>query len=218
MKKKLNILCFIVMLVLSYSVLEAVYYMGIGFKSGVELGMSTKMNVQRRQELMHLENINLLPRNLSRNFLTDSVYNAKTGKYIPASFGQMTVSVDTQPSIVLKVFSVSATLTDFVTTVWAIILFIRIVVSINKSEIFNWKNVRRIRRLGVLLIVSFACTFLTAFLTVYNVEKVFSSMHYTLCLTDMVKITSLVLGLTALIVAEVFAIGLKMKEEQELTI
>ncbi len=218
MKKKLNILCFIVMLVLSYSVIEAVYYMGIGFKSGVELGLSAKMNMQRKQELMHLENINLLPRDLSNNFLTDSIYNAKTGKYIPATYGQLTVSVDTQPSIVLRILSVIASLTDFVTTIWAIILFIRIVVSINKSEIFNWKNVRRIRCLGILLIISFACTFLTAFLTVYNVEKVFSSLHYSLCLTDMVKITSLVLGLTALIVAEVFAIGLKMKEEQDLTI
>ena len=34
----------------------------------------------------------------------------------------------------------------------------------------------------------------------------------------MVSTTMLVLGLSALIVAEVFAIGLKMKEEQDLTI
>ncbi len=34
----------------------------------------------------------------------------------------------------------------------------------------------------------------------------------------MVHITALVLGITPLFVAEVFAIGLKMKEEQDLTI
>ena len=37
-------------------------------------------------------------------------------------------------------------------------------------------------------------------------------------LSDMVNTTTLVLGISTLIVAEVFAIGLKMKEEQELTI
>lgn len=39
-----------------------------------------------------------------------------------------------------------------------------------------------------------------------------------LALSDMVVITTLVPGLTAMIVAEVFSIGLKMKEEQDLTI
>ena len=90
--------------------------------------------------------------------------------------------------------------------------------SINKSDIFNWKNVRRLRRLGILLIIGFVCTFLLAFLSFHNVEKVFSVTGYSLSMADMVHITSLVLGISALIVAEVFAIGLKMKEEQELTI
>ena len=56
------------------------------------------------------------------------------------------------------------------------------------------------------------------FLSFHNVEKVFSVTGYSLSMADMVHITSLVLGISALIVAEVFAIGLKMKEEQELTI
>lgn len=64
----------------------------------------------------------------------------------------------------------------------------------------------------------FVCTFLLAFLSFHNVEKVFSVTGYSLSMADMVHITSLVLGISALIVAEVFAIGLKMKEEQELTI
>ena len=87
-----------------------------------------------------------------------------------------------------------------------------------QGVIFNWKNVRRLRRLGVLLIIGFVCTFLLAFLSFHNVEKVFSVTGYSLSMADMVHITSLVLGISALIVAEVFAIGLKMKEEQELTI
>lgn len=80
------------------------------------------------------------------------------------------------------------------------------------------ENVRRLRRLGVLLIIGFVCTFLLAFLSFHNVEKVFSVPGYSLSMADMAHITSLVLGISTLIVAEVFAIGLKMKEEQELTI
>ena len=58
--------------------------------------------------------------------------------------------------------------------------------SINKSDIFNWKNVRRLRRLGVLLIIGFVCTFLLAFLSFHNVEKVFSVTGYSLSMADMV--------------------------------
>ena len=217
MKKKLNILCVIVMLVLGYSVIDAAYYVGTGFKAGIELGTNKKLAMAKKQELMHLQVISLMPKHMS-NILSDSIYNAKTGKYLPASYGQLAVSVDTHPSITVRVMSALAGLTDFITTVWAVVLFIRIIIAINKSDIFNWRNVRRIRRLGIMLIIGFGCTLFMALLTAYSVGKVFDSSNYSLYVTDMVKITSLVLGITALIVAEVFAIGLKMKEDQDLTI
>ena len=134
------------------------------------------------------------------------------------AYGQMIVSVNTQPSVLSRIVSLLILILNYVAIVWAVVLFIRLIVSINKSDIFNWKNVRRLRRLGILLIIGFVCTFLLAFLSFHNVEKVFSVTGYSLSMADMVHITSLVLGISALIVAEVFAIGLKMKEEQELTI
>lgn len=69
-----------------------------------------------------------------------------------------------------------------------------------------------------MLIIGFSCTLFVTLLTAYSVKEVFASDNYSLYMTDMVKITSLVLGITAFIVAEVFAIGLKMKEDQDLTI
>lgn len=218
MKRKLNFLCVIVMLVLSYSVLEAVYFLSLGFKTGIELGMNSKISAVQKEELMHLETLHLLPKDMSNSLLKDSILNEKSGQYVPVSYDEMIVSVNAQPSFLVKSISVLAVLGDFVTVIWAVILFIRIIIAINKSEIFNWRNVRRLRRLGVLLIIGFACSFLKSLLTVYNVEKVLSLTNYSLSIADMVHTTSLVLGLSALIVAEVFAIGLRIKEEQELTI
>ena len=57
-----------------------------------------------------------------------------------------------------------------------------------------------------------------AYSNMASVSKVFSIPGYDLSLVDLVSITTLVLGLCSLIVGEVFAIGLKMKEEQDLTI
>lgn len=218
MKRRLNILCLIVLLVLGYSVAETAYYVGMGAKAGFEKGFNKETSEEERNELSNMQIVQLLPEYFGETILKDSVYNAKSGEYVPAAYAQIIVSVNTQPVAWFKPVSILIFFIDFVAIIWAFVLFIRLIIAINRSNIFNWKNVRRLRRLGVLLIVGFCCNLLTAFLSVYNVEKVFAISGYSLTMGDMVQITSLVLGLSALIVAEVFAIGLKMKEEQELTI
>ena len=102
--------------------------------------------------------------------------------------------------------------------IWAIVLFIRWVVAVNRSDIFTWHNVRRLRRMGVLLLASCALTWLLEYLTVHALRQVFALPGYELTLAGSVSLSVLLLGLCSLIVAEVFAIGLRMKEEQDLTI
>lgn len=130
----------------------------------------------------------------------------------------MVVSVDSKPTVWESITDKVLNFLQLIMYVWAIVLFIRLIISINKSDIFKWRNVRRLRRMGIALIIGFCCTFITAYLNLCSVEKVFSLRGYELGISDMVSTTMLVLGLSALIVAEVFAIGLKMKEEQDLTI
>ena len=166
MKRRLNILCVIVVLVLSYSVFETGYYFIVGVKAGVEAGIDGNASEASQKKLM----------NMKLNFL------------------------------------------HIVICVWSIVLFVRLVISINKSDIFNWKNVHRLRLLGAALIISFCTALLPAYLTFRSVGNVFSVHGYELHLSDTVNTTTLVLGISTLIVAEVFAIGLKMKEEQDLTI
>lgn len=218
MKKRLNVFCVIVLLVLGYSVIEATYYVSIGMKAGFEKGFGNETSKEEREKMANLHVVQLLPDNFGEVVFLDSIYNEKSGEYIPASYSQMFVSVDAQPGLLSRAVSVILAMADFVAVIWAIVLFIRLIVAINRSAIFNWKNVRRLRRLGILLIISFACTLSMAFLSTYQIEKVFAAPGYSLIMGDMVQITSLVLGLSALIVAEVFAIGLKMKEEHDLTI
>ena len=187
MKRRLNILCLVVMLVLSYSVLEQGYYIFLGAKMGaqtrLELGKKGS-DIAAYKELMNLKVVNLIP---------SSMESFVVAKYL---------------LIYLHLgFSL-----------WAVVLFIRLIISINKSDIFNWRNVRRLRRLGMALVVSFCCTFASSYLDFIGIDTVFSLHGYELSLSELVSTTTLVLGLCSLIVGEVFAIGLKMKEEQDLTI
>ena len=50
MKRRLNILCVIVLLVLGYSVLETTYYVGLGIKAGIEKGIDSKIDAIRSRK------------------------------------------------------------------------------------------------------------------------------------------------------------------------
>lgn len=221
MKRRLNILCIIVVLVLSYSVLEMGYYIFIGAKAGVEAVVQKGPNLATHQELMNMRYISLVPQSFSMRggeFFQDSVYNAKSGEYVPADYASMAISVDTHPSTWEVIADKLLSVLQIAMYIWAIVLFIRLIISINRSDIFNWRNVRRLRRLGIALISGFGCMFFSAYLSYYSIGEVFSLRGYDLQLSDMLDVTMLVLGLCSLIVGEVFAIGLSMKEEQDLTI
>lgn len=222
MKKRLNILCLIVMLVLGYSVLHVGYYFFIGFKLGVETVAENEEDVSKVHKMINMQYINLIPKSLSMqgnsDMFVDSVYNEKSQTYVPAAYSSMVVSIETLPSVGRTISNRLFPPLQLVLYIWAIVLFIRLVISINKSDIFNWRNVRRLRRIGGILIIAFCCTGITAYLNLRGIEEVFSLRGYELSLSDMLDTTILVVGLCSLIVGEIFAIGLRMKEEQDLTI
>ena len=195
MKRRLNILCLVVMLVLSYSVLEQGYYIFLGAKMGAQTGLE-----------------------LGKKGSDIAAYNEKSRSYVPAAYSSLMVSVDSHDSVGKVVAKYLLIYLHLGFSLWAVVLFIRLIISINKSDIFNWRNVRRLRRLGMALVVSFCCTFASSYLDFIGIDTVFSLHGYELSLSELVSTTTLVLGLCSLIVGEVFAIGLKMKEEQDLTI
>ena len=227
MKRRLNILCAVVLLVMSWSVGVSLYYMGLGMTKGVQMGLDAAREMEegktnaKLEEVNNMRTVSLLPKLLSEwkgEFFTDSVRNEKTGQYVPMAYSNLMVSVPVETPVWQRVASTVMGFLVLVASIWALVLFIRIVVSVNRSDIFNWSNVRRLRRLGILLIVVFVCVLLPEYMALCNLREVFSLESYELILSDSVKVTNLLLGLISLIVAEVFAIGLKMKEEQDLTI
>lgn len=224
MKRRLNILCVIVLFVLGYSIIEHGYYYFAGVKLGAEVGMEAGKKGIDSPEYKRLRNMKIVSvvshgyYHSGDELFTDSVYNEKSGEYVPASYSSLIVSVGTNSTFWELMKNTLFTLLHTGVSIWAIVLFIRLMISINKSDIFNWRNVRRLRFLGVALIIGFSAQFLLAYSNMVSVSKVFSIPGYDLSLSELVSITNLVLGLCSLIVGEVFAIGLKMKEEQDLTI
>ena len=148
MKKRLNLLCAIVLLVLGWSVVVTGYYMVVGAAEGVRQGWNyAKAEHEAREqgrpvtedagEMLHMKYISLLPPMLSDpdgEMLPDSVYNERTHSYIPAAYASLTVSIETRHKWVGNLLSVLI----LAANIWALVVFIRLVISINRSDIFCW--------------------------------------------------------------------------------
>ena len=216
MKRRLNILCLLVMLVFCYSVFESAYYFSNAFMAGFRVGMNAEHDKEQLERTHNMKSISLFPDDFAN--LKDSVYNEKSGKFVPAIYGKLIVSVNTPINLWFKFASMLCNFISIFTMIFSVVFFFKLIVAINNSNIFSWKNVRRLRGLGAILILNFICDALPAYISAYELSGAFSIPGYSLNLSGLVSKLTLTLGLVALIVGEIFAIGLRMKEEQDLTI
>lgn len=97
------------------------------------------------------------------------------------------------------------------------IVFILIVRNIDKTIVFDWRNVKLFRVLAGLLFVHFVFS-----TSVNYIEQIIlgagSDISFNVYAKSIPDQPAMIATLFIFIIAEVFAIGLRLKEEQELTI
>ena len=216
MKRRLNILCVLVILVLSYSVFQNIYNNSGAFVDGVKAGWEAADNSTEFSTVPeYLGGATLIPDNFA--IMTDSIFNEKTGKYTKAHIHEVTVALD-QKSNTLYNVAIIAYFLEQIALILAIIWFIKVIIQINKAHIFSWKNVKLLRKLGWVLIINFVLSVIPIISNAIDVLNGFSTPGYKIYLYDTVSYLTLTLGLVTLIIAEAFAMGLRLTQEQELTI
>lgn len=220
MKRSLNILCVLVILVLSYSVVEYLFIDGHvdafvdGFNAGYESARNGELDSET--EAMDMKTVSLIPNNYT--YFKDSIYNTVSQSYVPAHNVRMHVGFKGNEYPLQGMVETLSFLIVLIAKIAAFVWFIKLIIAINKGEIFSWKNIRRLRWLGVMLILAFVFSAIPSISSYYAIKELFALENYRLTGSDLLSSLNLVLGLVALIVAQVFAIGLRMQEEQELTI
>lgn len=106
---------------------------------------------------------------------------------------------------------------------YILMLLGRLVRSVKKNNFFTYHNVKRLRIIGVTILASQVFNWFTAYVKGWFFDNYLVStdithtMSISLNLPDLFS-SPIVIGLLILIISEAFAHGLKLKEEQELTI
>lgn len=225
MKKKLNFLCALVILVVFLVIFKTGYDFGAGIYAGIKTVQDNKNLVKEQKKkgtpVLALQKgdfrlINLVP--TKAMIQPDSILNEKTGQKIPVAYSQMIVQVNEKGNTLNMVIIGFLSFIGSICVIVALVYFIKLIISINKSTIFDWKNVKRLRIMGYALLISFFCITIPPLMDLYTVKQSVALENYMINPTFLDNIKDLFLALGCFIVAETFAIGLKLKEEQDLTI
>ena len=217
MKKQLNIICVLIFLVVGLSLVPSTYMMCKGFMDGFNYGMSQAKETHEdsSEEILTPVGINLWPKSLIGS--ADQVLNQKDQKMYQTTFLKLMVWIKPQDAGVMR-YAGWLSIAGLFFVILAVMHFYKLINAINKEVIFDWINVRRLNKIGYYLLISFAMMQAYLFLTYLTVNRVIELKGYNLNYWCDFQSMNLILGLIALLISRIFAIGLRMKEEQELTI
>ena len=218
MKKRLNFITLLIVVAIGIIIMdsEVVSLMKAaildGIHEGQENGSEIKESgrVSNKTLILSLESID--------NAMPSELLNKKNGNTMPARINRAMVKVPMETVTGLNLFwEFILAFFSFAGIIMIIYNFIRIIIAVNKSVIFEWINVKRLRRIGIGFLIMFI---ITAFLAVSQnstVLEVVDIENYKI-INSLYDGIVLMLGMISFLVAEIFAVGLKLREEQDLTI
>lgn len=216
MKKKLNLICLgIVLAVLvSMSFLFSTFY--YGFKAGIDAYEQGAAGVEKLDVTYKM--IGTMPTDVITNE-TATAINEKDGSTVSilpfiSMIGIPNEKADATDSIFLSLLDWMV----MICCIYAIVQFVKMIRNIHRNIIFDWANVKRLRRLGFSLILCFCCSLVTFAINNHLVSQAISLKDCDFSIAFQFSDPTLLIGFTSLLFAEIFAIGLKMKEENDLTI
>jgi len=151
--------------------------------------------------------------------MPDSIFDRKTGTWLPSRIIKTEICAPEKDNNSFNILWMTPVVVMVLTGFFMILFnFYLIIRAVNKSVIFAWINVKRLRRIGIGFLLSF---FAKVFAATYinNLEmNLFDVEDYNIVTSSTFEGSSLMYGMIAFLVAEVFAVGLRLKEEQDLTI
>ncbi|MDE6354974.1 MAG: DUF2975 domain-containing protein [Prevotella sp.] len=221
MKKRFNILTVTMVALVVFNIVCNLVYVSVACVDAVSQTYShsreERIGVTDALENQQPVSLKLFPTDLVSSRHT--VVNAKTGKEIPVDMGHVVAYVDksevpawTYPAEVGLMLASAAL---WLATIW---FFIKLVRNINRIEIFTWKNVSLLRRIGVLMLSAFAASYISGMISNYEAWSLVALDGYMIDWFHSFDTITLVIGFCSLISAEVFAMGLRHQEELDLTI
>lgn len=215
MNKRITAICVAIMTVAIIHVALTLYLIG----QSLGMGYSTAQDCEKHGEQMtaSASAVALIPKHLTDESAVNMM-DRHTGKSIQAWPLQVVVASKgniwaDSPAIIL-----SLSFLILVGGIMALIGMIKFVRCLYRCEVFSWHTVKYLRRTGWGMMICGGSTTFLALLQCYSAYQTFAPEYYRVNFSEHVETGYFIFSLFLLLMAEAFAQGLRLQEEQELTI
>lgn len=214
MKTKLNIYCLLIFAVI---IAELAMATDVMFSGMISANKTIEYNGRTGKAVNIYRVVSLIPNEITyRNAIT--ITDSMTKKTYKAWPTRLNIPVEGKPDLTGSIVPIISGIALLALGIITLVSFIRFVLNINHNRIFTKKNTKHLKRIGWCMILIGMLATLKYCNDAYASMQTFSLTGYSLDYSSAVYTGTLLFGLFSLVIAEAFAIGVKMKEEQELTI
>ncbi len=213
MNKKIRTYClilsFIYVFVVVYTIFTEVSSFNAGFRDGIK-------GIPR--EILH---VNLIPKQGVYSFPDKA--NEVSGKIdvrMEMKSAKLLVLNPVKFPLGIRAGYILIVISAFIMlgcSVWLPFLFFKVIRAASKGNILELKVIKRIKKIGVILILFYIADVLAYMIDALKAEFLMDLNNYNFFI-DFSGFGTLILGIVTLLLAEILQVTFKMKEDQDLTI
>lgn len=218
-KTSINILCILIIGILSVSVLLPAYYIGADFTDGVRASLELSSKNPEIDDFSHPIDVNF-ESNSDLMLQPRDTITFDDGRSLPVIVRRAYVLVEDSklPHTPVYIGEI-AFLLSLVCLVLLIIQFVKFIVNINRGKIFVEDNIKRLRRVSYYLIGISLLNVIAGLSHEYLVHSTGLTLEgYSISAFWALPFSNLLLGLLALLVAQVWSRGIELEEEVKFTV
>jgi len=217
--KRIKILCIILLIVFFGSLYQGAVMPFIeGVKYGMTIAKYEQDSQKKTDDFLMMDVVSK-----QSDYMEMSEKNLKTGETVlirPTNVSVLVHSLPEKPMwwIVLQGVYAVFTLIVLALGVWIPFLVVKILRSLQHSEVFDRTNLKRINRIGIIILAMGIIGSIIQFINIYSAQYMVNLSNYDFSYAKVIDFNAIIMGVIILIMNEVLRIAIEIKEEQDLTI
>lgn len=157
------------------------------------------------------------------DYMETSEINLKTGEAVLIRPTNISVLVNSLPEkpiwwIISQGIYAVLTLVVLALGLWIPFLVVKILRSLQHSEVFDRTNLKRINRIGIIILAMGIIGSIIQAINIYSAQHMVNLSNYDFSYAKVIDFNAIIMGVVILIMNEVLRIAIEIKEEQDLTI
>lgn len=217
--ERLKVLCVVLLIVFFGSLYQGAV---VPFIDGINYGLTIakyENNTQNKtQEFIMMD---VEPKN--PEFMEPNEINIKDGKEVLVRATNVSLLMSDTPNkpvwwMALNSLYIALTLIVLILGIWIPFLVVKILRSLQHSYVFERINLKRINRIGIIILSIGLIGSVIQFINILSAEYVVDLTHYRFTYSKVIDFNAIIMGVVILIMNEVMRIAIEIKEEQDLTI